>query len=510
MRKRSEAGGKAGFPDRELQIAVPHDPVNEMAVLGAMLVDAEIADRLLPLCPADAFYTEEHAAIREAIAEARRRKLALDPDVLARIYPEAEALRMEKIAASRPDVPENLDYHVETLLWDRQCAAATRGPVSSFLEALQDRKVDRESLQLLAQSVAKSFAGEDGKHLIAGKEVVRQMIADVERRIEGEAIYPFGIEGLDRYEDGEWRMIPGVDPGGFTLVTALSGSGKSLLLAHLAIASARQKRKVLFGSWEDEAPMTIELMSVFALRWSRAAIQRGFSSTLRTADGRPAKMTREEVVLLEEMAHKISGWVTFFKNPFRHGERLPTGRSATNDDHLDIIENEIAKTGCDVFMADLLHRALVDDSPSAERKALYRMRHISQSARCHTFAAHQQRAKDIETRASKTPTREGIIGAGAWLDVPRTILAPHLPAKWKNVPDDTLEIYILKQSKGPWPCGVEFDYEPATGQIANGRSFDVRATNDSGDGAFETAPASREKPKRAPSRAQKAFAGRRR
>ena len=109
--------------------------------------------------------------------------------------------------------------------------------------------------------------------------------------------------------------------------------------------------------------------------------------------------------------------------------------------------------------------------------------------------AEQQRSSDL-----------GIIGAGAWLDTPRVVLAPHLPAKWKNVPDDTMEIYVLKQSKGPWPIGIEFDWEPDTGQISNERSFNVReAPADSSDGAFGIAPVSG-KPK-AKGRANKAFAG---
>lgn len=508
MRKRSEAGARARreIPEREIQLEVPHDSINEMAVLAAMLVDSEVAKRLIPLCPTDAFYAEEHAAIRDAIGEAMRKGLPLDPGVLVRLNPDIDSRRVEKLVAARPDVPERLDYYVDTLLWDRQLAQAARGPISSFLEAVKNPKHDREDVRILARRIGEAFDGEGGKHLLAGKDVVRQAVAEVSRRVDGEAIYPFGIDGLDKYEDGEWRMIPGVDPGGLTLVTALSGSGKSLLVGHLAIASARARRKVLFGAWEDEAPTTIEQMATLALKWSRTAIQRGLSSTLRTADGRPAKMTREEIVIFEEMAHKIAGWITFFKNPFRHGERLPSGKNATNDDHLDIIENEIAKTGCDVFIADLLQRALVDDTPSGERMALYRMRHISQVARMHTIATHQQRAKDIEQRANKTPTREGIIGTGAWLDVPRTILAPHLPAKWKNVPDDTMEIYVLKQSKGVWPLGVEFDYDSNTGQITNGRSFDVRANNDASETtAFETAPAKRET-----SRGKKPFGARRR
>lgn len=507
MKKRSEAGRSRGeVPEREIQLEIPHDVINEMAVLAAMLVDVDVAKRLIPVCPTSAFYAEEHQVIRDVIEEAIRKGLPFDAGVLARLNPDVDSLRIEKLIAARPEVPEQLDHYVETLLWDRQLAEAARGPVSSLLEAMKNPKHDREDVCILARRVGEAFSGEGGKHILAGGDVVRQAVTEVARRAKGDAIYPYGIEGLDKYEDGEWRMIPGAAPGGFTLISALSGSGKSLLMSHLAISAARQRRKVLFGSWEDEAHEMLEQMTILALRWSRGKTLRGLSSVNRMADGSPAPLSPEELIRFEETSHKIAGWITFFKNPFRYGDRLPTGRAATNDDHLDIIENEISKSGCDAFMADLLQRGLVNDSPSEERKALYRMRHIVQQSRTHAYAAHQQRAKDIEARPDKKPTREGIIGAGAWLDVPRAIIAPHLPAKWKNVPDDTMEIYILKQSKGAWPLGVEFDYDPDTGQITNGRSFDVRANNDSNnDSAFETAPARREK-----HRAKKPFGSRRR
>lgn len=480
MRKRSEAKSRPQreIPKPEYDIDTPNDPVNEQVILAAMLVDQETCDRLLPILPPDAFYGDEHRALRDAIGEARRKQLALDPATLQRLVPDVDVRIPERLMASRPDVSDNIDFHVDLLLWDWRRARAAQGPIGAIVAALQDPKATRDKLRALGRQVADAFEGDSDRSTFIRdpKEVVRQTMTALRKRMAGEAHYPYGIDGLDYYENGKRRLRPGASPGTIALVSALSGSGKSTMMAHLTLGIAKQRRKVLFGAWEEEAPVTLELLTTLALEWSRSRVLDGKSNQLRTEDGDDwAPLTREDLITFEEMAHKISGWVSFFDNPFQINER---GASPSNDDHLDIIEDHIRQSGCEVFFADLLHRAFVDDSPRAEKLALLRMLAITQREKVHTVAAHQQRAKDIETRVDKRPTREGIIGAGAWLDTPWVVMAPHLPAKWKNVDDNTLELYILKQRLGPWPLGIEFDWDPDTGQIRNGRSIDVKAQLD--------------------------------
>lgn len=488
MKKRSEAKREKEYREskdklQQWSIDIPNDPINEQVILAAQIVDPEVRKRVVKLFPSDAFYAPQHQAIQAALAELERRKLAYDPATLQRLSPDVDVRILETLAASRPDVPDNLEFHLDTLAWDWQRARATQGPLSAFLEAIQNPKELPERTKALARAVANSFEGStgSGKFLRDPKEVVRQAITKLRSRVEGEAYYPFGIEGLDYYEDGTRRIRPGASPGTISMVTALSGSGKSTLTGHLILGSARQKRKVLVGAWEEEAPVTIELLATLSLGLSRSRILDGRSNRLREGSGNDYEpLSNEEIIIIEERMHQISRYVRFFDNPFQRG-KTKTGRESTNDDHLDIIHEHLEESGCSHFFADLFARCLVDDSPSAERNALFRLLAITQEQQVHTTIVHQQRAKDIETRVDKRPTREGIIGSGAWLDVCWTVMAPHLPAKWKRVPDNTMELYILKQRNGPWPIAIEFDWTPDTGQIANGRSMNIDIKGETSD-----------------------------
>jgi hypothetical protein len=152
---------------------------------------------------------------------------------------------------------------------------------------------------------------------------------------------------------------------------------------------------------------------------------------------------------------RLSAWCRFWKQPWGR-ER---GKRWTNDGALDDIHEHIADSGCEVFIADLWKRCLRTTKPEDEEAALIRQQAIADETRTHAVLCQQQRLKDIEQRPDKRPTREGIKGSSAWVDVADTIIGVHRPSLWKNVDDDTVELDLLKQRWGKWPVAVEFDWD---------------------------------------------------
>lgn len=463
MRRRvAEEGSEP--PESSKPVVVPHDAANEAAVIAAAVVDTAALKVLVRKIRPDHFVAREHAEVWVALTEMSRQGLAYDVEVLEKVGGIAVAAIVEGYAADRPTSPPNLDWHVASLFWDSARANAARGPVPAFLEALRDPKAEPDKVRSLARALASSFDGyQDRRYLHDQSQIVRDQMLEVEQRVAGHACFPYGIEGLDWYDklvEGERRrrMLPGAAPGQVSVVTGVSGGGKTTFTAHLALGLARQGRRVLYGAWEMRGGMTLELLACISLGWSRTDLM----------EARGPVATHEGRVQLEERMHAISQSIRFMGNPFRR-ER---GEKGSNDRNLDVIQGYIADAGADVFIADLWKRCLRVDEPSAEEDALIRQQAMAEEMRCHCILLQQQRLKDIEMRPDKRPTREGIKGSGAWVEVADTIIGVHRPALFKQIEDNHLEIFVLKQRYGKWPLGIEFDWEPESGSIKAGRSID--------------------------------------
>jgi energy-coupling factor transporter ATP-binding protein EcfA2 len=471
-------------------LRIPHDPVNEQVIIAAAIVDPDVRSKLVLRLPSDSFYAIGHAEAWRAIADMHKRGLQFDPATIRQLTGGAvDSDYLSGLVAARPVVPPNLAYHVEALEWDRSRIEAARGPVAALLDALRDPASDPDRVRTLARQVGGSFSVGSLRYLRDPGELVREQIGEIRKRQSGLACYPYGVDGLDRYgeNDGEkagaWRLVPGAAPKKITVITGLSGSGKTTFTALIAISLANQGRRVLFGAWEQGSGNTLELMAVQSLGLSRTAFMTG-------------AITNAEIEAVQAEMERLSEFVRFFEIPFGRG--VVKGEKMLNDRHLDTIAAYITDTGSEVFIADLWRRALRQFEPDEEEHALYRQQAIAQETGAHCILLHQQRLKDVELRGDKRPTREGLKGSGAWVEVPDTILAVHRPALWKACDDNVIEVDVLKQRFGPWPLAIEFEWNPDTGAIHNGRTIDYVQPGQEGEfGEFiESKPATRRKGRR--------------
>lgn len=453
---------------QEPAIDVPHSPVNEQVVLAAAMADAGARRKLVARVRPEHFLVEAYRAAWAALQELERRGLEFDLATLQQVVGSAlDVKALALLCETRPDPPEapNLDLHVEALYWDRQRAVGVAGPLSALIEALRKPSEAPERVRALARGVAEAFAGAGaGQYLRAGAELVGATMAEMRRRVDGHACYTYGVEGLDFYEPGakdergrdvggRRRMVPGAAPAKVTVLTGISGGGKSTVAARMALGFRRQGRRVLYGAWEMGSPMTLELLACMSLGWNRQDLMEG-------------QFTADEDREIEREMEAIARDVRFMDNPFGRQR----GHKESNDRNLDVVHAHVVDSGCEVFIADLWERCLASDDPSDEKRALFRQQAMAEEARVHCVLIAQQRLKDIEQRADKHPTREGIKGSSAWVDVADTILGVHRPALWKRVPDDRIEVDVLKQRYGGWPLRVEFDWDAEYGSVDGGRS----------------------------------------
>jgi len=458
-----------GEPKPAEVVKVAFSPLNEQVVIAACIVAPEARARLTQSLRPEHFLQEEHRPIWAALCEMQRRRLAFDWHTLEQLGGGKFDLKyLRELHAQRPVAPDpdNLHHHVQAMAWDRQRAVAVQGPVSSLLEALKNPAEAPERVRALARHVADSFAGAGRNFLRVPEELVSSVVRGLNERLEGRACFPYGIEGLDQFEEGarnakgediggRHRMIPGARPGQVTVLTAASGGGKSTFAAHMALGLARQGRRVLYGAWEPGGDMTMEVLACLSLGFSRTDMAEG-------------RFTQEDVVAVEERCHAISSWVTMQENPFR---RVMAGKES-NARNLDVVHQHIVDSGCEVFIADLWDRCLVDEQPQEEKRALLRQQAMAVETNVHVVLLAQQKTKgEIEQRSDKRPTKEGIKGSSAWVDIADTIIAPHRPAMYKKMEDNRLEAIIWKQRWGLAPMVVEFDWDAEFGSIENGRTI---------------------------------------
>lgn len=458
-RRRAEQRAKEDEPK---EAVVPLDPVNERVVIAAVCVSKQVADELLPTTPADHFHGRGHAKIWDVLREMQRRGLYYDPQTLSQMSGgEIEIAYIEELVRERPERPPNLRHHVDALRWDKARVDAARGPLAALLASLRDVTSPPDRVRSLAAQLSASLAGHGSDaYIISALDIARGHAKVLLDRMTGMACYSYGIPSLDVYADGPFigkpRMVPGAAPGNITVITGVSGSGKSTITARMILGLAAQGRRVLVGAWEmGEAP-TLELLALINLEMHRTDV----------STGQYAEENRQ--ALLAEM-ERLGEFVSFFRMPFG---RARVERGSGNDRQIDLISQVMADSKCQVFVADLMRRAMKETKPDDEEQFLYRMQSEGQRLGVHEIWLHQMRLKDVETRPDKRPTREGMKGSAAWVEVPDTIIGWHREALWKDVEDTSVEAIILKQRYGDWPLAVRFRWDPHYVVVEDGQCSD--------------------------------------
>lgn len=445
---------------------IPHDLVNEQILLAAALTDKPARDMLIARVRPDMFLDDAHGKVWTAVMDAERRNVVPDPSTLVQISGGLlDKSYLDDLVGAHPAAPTNVRHHLDALMWDVTRAKTVNGPLSEFMQALKDPTSLPERVRALANQIPVALQGGGSRKFMRdGKLLAQAHARTIAARRQGQAVYPFGLKALDVYGPGDTDekgqslaghplLIPGAAPGKTTVITGISGGGKSTLTALLVLLLARQQRTILYGAWEMGSEETLELLACISLGMSRSRVKTG-------------NITDAELILLGNTMEAIAQYVKFVDMPF-HKTR---GVRVTHDEVLDEIHAYIADGGCEIAVFDLWRRAfrrLKDEGEEAE--ALYRQQAIFEETQVHGILVQQQRLKDVEKRANPRPTREGIKGTSAWVDIADLIIGMYLPALMRGTPVTVAETIILKQRYGRWPLAIEHGWDGDLVKLSNGR-----------------------------------------
>jgi hypothetical protein len=455
------------------------DSINESTVIAAVIVSEEARRKYLKI-PADRFRYPGHADAWTLLQDLFARGMSYDPVAVHNLSGgKVDGARLDAYVQARPELPPNLRHYVDQLYWDATRIDAAKGPVNELIEAMRDPSANPDKVRQLARTVASAFDGHgSSRYLRNSADVVSQHREVLNARRLGRRSYPYGIDGLDLYGpddyaerdgkqrclDGTPRLIPGAGPGMMSIVTGISGSGKSTSVAKMALYWARQKEKTLWGAWEVEGGASLELVAAMDLGWSRSDVMTGDFSE------------EEQAELLQRM-EELGQWIKFMELPF---DRKVGDRGLRNERNLDVLQQHIADEDPAHFIADLFNRALTETKPEEEARAVYRMQAILQEQKVHGLLTHQLTLKDIEQREDPRPTRDSLKGTAAYVEAADTIKAWYRPFLHKSVPDTKVECHVLKQRYGKWPQVTEHDWDAEFGTIENGHTIEVSRPGEKG------------------------------
>lgn len=453
--------------DEENAVVIDHDVTNEGIVIAAVLVNEDIRIELVPTIPTDRFIDTDHAVIWAAMKRLIAKHKEFDAQLLHKeIAGKVRLSYLKSLMNTYPEAPVDLDVHVNALHWDSTRAKATQDSIPDFLRALRDNTEKPSAVLALAERVVRSLAvTSDTSFMYNPKHLAAEQRLEIERR-KNIRSYEYGIRELDYFPDGTHRCIPGVAPGKTTNITAVSGSGKSVLTAYLALQQARRGRKVLFGAWEMGAGDTLEALANISFQdMPGLESPTNLGSRYATSTG---DLDESELDTLELRMEKIGEYVKFFDPPFFNDP----GRAYTNEDAMAELHRMVVDSGCEVIVYDLFERCIANNSPDKERQMLFDLQTMHKQTDTHGMFTSQQKLKEVEKTNSKRPTRSTILGTQAWVDISDTILGVHLPARWKPIADDTMEISLLKQRFGKWPLNIQFQWNGDLMSIAKGVDVD--------------------------------------
>lgn len=438
-----------------------YDPINERVVIGAAIAADKTQRRVLVhMIGADEFMVPANAAVWRSLRIIVDRALDYDGEVLRRLVRDelGEEYDDKLIATLEADatVPDasTLKWHTETMRWDATRARVLKGALPELLTSIQDAKASPESVASSARAVHRALDGGTARrHIHRPEELARTYKASIAGRRAVRNFFPMGYAAIDEH------LTEGAMPGKVCVLVGLSGSGKSTFACDFALQQARIKRRVLMCAWEMGAMATLDVMVAQMCQIPiDAVVQGGYDTPTQRRIERAVDWITSRITFMEN---------AFFDEAIRKGGGNGRGFKS-NDRALDTFEGYVAESGCQVVVADLWERMLIDLSYDGVTTALYRQQAMVREFGFYLMLVHQLKLKDVEKRQDKRPTREAIKGTGAYVEVADKVIGIHRDAQFRNVPDDALEAICMKQRMGKANWAVRFHWEGEMGRITNG------------------------------------------
>jgi len=444
---------------------VEFDLANERVVLATMIHDAKERRRLMVSIRPNDFGDQRHRIILRGLTALDRAGMAWSEDTFQTLVGGADFGGFAYLRAIEAEYQpnRNVDYHLDRLRLDAAKFELLRDHVPKLVELCEDPKVPGDALAG-ALRVAGDRVGRNAlRNIQRGGAVVDAYYETMRMRsIVGSVFEPSGNVILDS------MLGAGFAPATVSLIVGRPGMGKSAFVSHLVRWRVRNSKRTYLGAWEMGRDDYLDSMiaaeaGIPAERYTKHTKHLSDQEKLRIADA--AELFRNDCFVIEE-------------NPFIHLEQSTDKWADQNERNLDHVESVVAalsQEGFGFFVFDVVGKALRDRREQAVTQALIRIREsIAKRYGVHICLVHHLNRQGVEG----PPSLEHIKNAGAFeeeLDLIFGVDRPMIraPKSRRRNMRDTLDLYCLKQRRGPFPFCVRYDFEGAKYLIDNEAAVDL-------------------------------------
>lgn len=155
----ADGSNGAAAPKGE-SVVVPHDPVNEIAVIAAAILSPEARAKVVRSTTSGDFASKEAQNARFVLGELYQKGLEFSREAVAAIQGDACAQFMYDVAqtATRAAVVRDFEWYLANLKLDAKRARVAQHALPKFLEALRDQRCDHKRLAQLASLIVDELA----------------------------------------------------------------------------------------------------------------------------------------------------------------------------------------------------------------------------------------------------------------------------------------------------------------------------------------------------------------
>lgn len=444
---------------------VEFDLANERVIIATMIGDRSSRRRLsLSLSP-DEFGDKRHRIIFRGLQALDRGGLSWSEDTFAEICKGEDFGGFDYIRAIAKEYEpnRNVDFHLERLRLDAAKFAVMQDELPSAASMLADPKSQPMDCVRILRRAASRLERTQSSHAIGGEDLTEGYYETLRMRgILGDVIEGFGFEILDSI------LTRGLVPATMSALVGRPAHGKSALLSHLILHRVRSRKGIFVCGWEMEPNDYIDsIVSIVTGTLGETLLRRVRNLTDAQKDA------IEKVV--EHLRDRDI--VEFQQNPF---PKLPKTSKPweLNERNLDYFEATVERASetKSLVAVDVFSKLLSDRRPDAVNEALTRIRNMTKTYGVHIMLIHHLNRES----ADGPPTLEGIKGTGGWEEECDLVLACDRPLlRMKSVAErekkvDAMDLYVLKQRKGPAPACVRYHFDgPLNGRLTNEMKRDL-------------------------------------